>query len=404
MSVEEHELFIDSVDSKHTQESWMTPLQVNGNIIPLKLDTGADVNVLPMIEFEKLPSRSRLRSRSDVRLKAYNAGAIPVSGQVILTISHKGHDYKTMFTVSPENVKPILGRKSCETLGLIKLVLAVEQEHKNIEPLDKSTVETEYSDLFTGLGCLPDKVKIELKSDAEPVVEACRKIPFALHDQLKVELDYMEKINVIQKIDKPVEWVNSLVVVHKPNGKLRVCLDPRNLNKFIKREHYKLPTREEIMSRFEGATIFSKLDAASGFWQIQLEDESADLCTFITPFGRYRFNRLPFGISSAPEIYHRIIHNLFQDIPGVDTSMDDIIIWEKNRQEHDERVRAVLQKARNSNLKLNKEKCEIGVNSLTFLGDTITSEGVKPYPRKVEAIVDMERPTNRKELQRFLAW
>ena len=109
----------------------------------------------------------------------------------------------------------------------------------------------------------------------------------------------MEAMNVITKVDEPTEWVSSLVIVEKKNGNLRICLDPRDLNKAIMREHYKLPSREEIASQFTGAKIFSKLDASSGFWQVQLDDASSRLCTFITPFGRYRFLRLPFSISSA---------------------------------------------------------------------------------------------------------
>lgn len=105
---------------------------------------------------------------------------------------------------------------------------------------------------------------------------------------------------------------------HKPSGKLRTCLDPRNLNKYIRREHYKLPTREEIIAQFSGAKIFSKLEDSSRFLQIQLDEDSADLCIFIIPFGRYQYKRSLFGIVSAPEIYHRIVHTLFENLPGVD--------------------------------------------------------------------------------------
>ncbi len=98
-----------------------------------------------------------------------------------------------------------------------------------------------------------------------PVVHACRKVPFALREKLKEELARMEKLDVIKRIDEPTDWVSSLVIVLKKNGSLRICLDPRDLNRAIKREHFKLPTREEIMSQFAGAKWFSKLDASSGF-------------------------------------------------------------------------------------------------------------------------------------------
>lgn len=112
--------------------------------------------------------------------------------------------------------------------------------------------------------------------------------------KLKVELARMEKL-VIKKINEPTERVSSLVV-QKKIGALRTCLDPRDLNKVIRREHFKLPTREEIMAPFAGAKWFSKLDALSGFWQMRLDEESSPLCTFNTPEGRFRFLRLPYGI------------------------------------------------------------------------------------------------------------
>ena len=114
-----------------------------------------------------------------------------------------------------------------------------------------------------------------------------------------------------------------------------MCLDPRDLNRAIKRQHFTLPTREEIMSRFAGAKVFSKMDASQGFYQLKLDEESSLKCTFNTPFGRYRYLRLPFGISSAPEVYSQAMRRMFEGMNNVDTSMDDIIVWGKTRQEHD---------------------------------------------------------------------
>lgn len=267
---------------------------------------------------------------------------------------------------------------------------------------DHDSLMEEYKDCFEGLGCLPGKHKIRVDESVSPVVHPCRKVPFALREKLKEELARMEKLEVIKKIDEPTEWVSSLVIVQKKTGALRICLDPRDLNRAIRREHFKLPTREEIMAQFAGAKWFSKLDASSGFWQLRLDEQSSRLCTFNTPEGRYRFLRLPYGILSAPEVYHKTIHMIFEHIPGVETMMDDVIVWGATREEHDERLRQVLDKTREVNLKLNKDKCEFGVKTLTFVGDVLSEEGVKPDPRKTSAINNMERPNNKDEVRRFL--
>ena len=137
-----------------------------------------------------------------------------------------------------------------------------------------------------------------------------------MQDKLKESLQEMQDAGII------TDWVHAIHVVYKPDGKLRICPDPRNLNEAIRKKHFKLPTREVIMSRFAGAKMFSKLDATKGFWQLRLDEESSKLCTFITPFGRFRYLRLLFVISSAPEIYHKTISNLFSHLEGVVSSID----------------------------------------------------------------------------------
>ena len=123
----------------------------------------------------------------------------------------------------------------------------------------------------------------------------------------------MEADEVVAKVYKPTEWVHNPVIVEKNNGKLRMRLDPRELNKYLKREHFQLPTWKEIASPLAWAKYFSKFDANQGYWQITLGEESTRLATFNTPFGRYRFRRTPFGIHSAQEVSHKRISQHFED-------------------------------------------------------------------------------------------
>ena len=185
---------------------------------------------------------------------------------------------------------------------------------------------------------------------------------------------------IIVAVDQPTDWVNAMVVVEKKNtDKLRICIDPRPLNKAIKREHYHLPTIEEITTRLSGAKYFSTLDARSGFWQIPLDEESSYLTTFGTPFGRYRYTRMPFGIHSAQEVFHKRIDELFQDLDGVEIDIDDILVWGTTIEEHDERLEKVLQRARQSNLKLNPDKCQIRRTKVLYIGHVLTGASVAKW-------------------------
>ena len=127
---------------------------------------------------------------------------------------------------------------------------------------------------------------MQLEENSTPVIHTPRKILVSLRSKLKKELNGVEAAGVIEKVKEPTEWVNSLVVIENPDGSLHLCLDPRDLNKVINREHFKLPTFEDISTRLTGATHYTKLDAKKGYWHIALDEESAKLTTMNTPFGR----------------------------------------------------------------------------------------------------------------------
>nr|XP_022906793.1 uncharacterized protein K02A2.6-like [Onthophagus taurus] len=126
----------------------------------------------------------------------------------------------------------------------------------------------------------------------KPKVASFRRILFLLHNLLKDELDNLVKLKIISPVNIPTEWVYNIVIVKKSSAKIRICLDPQQLNKALKRSHYPFPTIEEIASKLNGSKCFAKLDANSGYWMLPLDEESANICTFQTPFGRYTFYRI----------------------------------------------------------------------------------------------------------------
>ena len=209
----------------------------------------------------------------------------------------------------------------------------------------------------------------------------------------------MENLGVIKKCTEPTAWVHSLVVAKKKNNKLRVCMDPSDLNHAVMREHFPMPTVEDVISRMPNAKVFSVLDANHGFWQVKLAKDSSKLATFNTPFGRYSYMRLPFGIASAPELFQNVMSHLFQDIEGVEVIVDDLVVWGEDVEQHDVRLGQVLDCCRERNLKLNREKCHFRVSEVHYVGHVLSADGVKPDPQKVEAINGMPVPVNREELQ-----
>ncbi len=141
-------------------------------------------------------------------------------------------------------------------------------------------------------------------------------------------------MGVITKVDEPTSWCAGMVVVPKKNGTIRICVDLKPLNKNVLMEVHPLPKVDETLAQMTGAKVFSKLDANSGFWQIPLARESRLLTTFITPFGRYCFNKLPFGICSAPEHFQKRISRILEGLDGVLCLMDDVLVFGSNKEEH----------------------------------------------------------------------
>ena len=288
------------------------------------------------------------------------------------------------------NVQNVLGKTSCSKLKLVKRVDAIEK-----------CITDDYADVFKGLGHIDGITHhIQLDENIKPVIHPPRRVPVTLRTRVKDELSRMEKLGVVERVHQPSDWVNSMVTVIKPNGKLRIYIDPRDLNKAVKREHYPTKTVEEVVARMPNAKIFSVLDASSGFWQIELDDESSKLCTFNKPFGRYMFKRLPFGLCSAQDVFQDVMSEIFSGIEGVEVIVDDLLVWAENKQQHDERLKQVLESARQKNLKLNKAK-SLWMRLATL--DTYSAKKASSQiQKKVQAITEMKPPQSKEELQRFL--
>ena len=171
----------------------------------------------------------------------------------------------------------------------------------------------------------------------------------------------MEALGVISKVEVPTPWCTGMVVVPKKNGTVRICVDLKCLNTNVLREVHPLSRVDDILEQLSGARVFSKLDAKRGFWQIPL---SRLLTTFVTPYGRYCFNKLPFGISSAPELFQKRMSSILEGLEGVICLIDDVLIYGKDREEHNSRLTAVLIRIQTAGVTLNREKCEFGKSSL----------------------------------------
>ena len=195
-----------------------------------------------------------------------------------------------------------------------------------------------------------------------------------------------------------------MVPVKKKNGQVRITVhvDYKHLNQNVKRQVLMLPNLDDVGPKLAGAVMFSALDAAGGYYQIPLDEKSRALTTFITPFGRYCFLRIPMGIAFAPEVFQQRMHKLLKDQEGCVVVMDDILVFGRDTKEHDERLQSVMETIKSNGLKLNKEKCQIRKSEVNFFGHVIEKDGVKPNPERVKAIASLPPPNNITKLRRYM--
>ena len=223
----------------------------------------------------------------------------------------------------------LLNKAACVSL---KIISRVDEISGSATP----NFGAEFPKLFTGLGKLNTDYRITLQPGATPFCHTtARKVPHPLLQKVKKELDSMLKQGVISPVTVPTEWCSGMVPVLKPDGRVRICVDLTKLNQAVRREVHPMMSVDESLPKLGKSKIFTKLDANSSFWQLPLCEESKLLTTFITPFGRFAYNRLPFGISSAPEIFQRHMSQMLEGMEGVVCHMDDILVHGTDQTQHD---------------------------------------------------------------------
>ena len=225
---------------------------------------------------------------------------------------------------------------------------------------DSDTVHVRYAMLFKVLGTLGDKYTIKLKDNAIPYsLSTPRHVAIPLREKVKRELGRMETAGVISKVTEPTPWCAGMVVVPKRDGTVRICVNFKVLNGSVLREIFPIPKVDDTLAQLAGATIFSKTDANSGFWQIPLTGISRPLTTFITPYGRYLFNKLPFGISCAPGLFQLRMNKVLEGLEGVVCQMDDVLVFDTTQEQHDQRLIATLKRIKEAGVSLNKAKWKL---------------------------------------------
>ena len=269
-------------------------------------------------------------------------------------------------------------------------------------------LKVQYKEIFEGISTFPGKLyHINTDPSIPPKWLPCQPVPVHQQDEFKKQLNEMLDAGVITEVHEATPWINSFVVetMKDRKKKLRICLDPKPLNKSIMCEPYITHTPDDVYHKLANAKYITVIDFKKSFWQFVLDEESSYLTNFNTPFGRYCYLRMPFGTNVSGDcIALQGIDSIYGKLDNVIGIADDLLIWgyEEDGSDHDHAFQSVLETTGKNNLKLNIAKIQYCQKKVTFFGETYTVDGHQPMPDKVQAVTGMTMPTSVTELQHFL--
>ena len=306
-----------------------------------------------------------------------------------------GLDWSDVFSLTSKGTSALdCVSSTTRTLNSINLVHCSDR-------LDR--LKSKYSSLFSSsLGkCTKTRVSIHLKAEAKPVFCKPRPLPFSRKLAVQTELNRLVDQGILERVDFST-WAAPIVVVTKPNGSVRICGDFKALNQQIQVDQHPLPSLDEILEKLQGGTIFSKIDLADAYFQLELDDESKKVCVINTPFGLFSYQRMCFGVASSPANFQRCIDSMLSGLPGVAGFIDDIIVTGIDVDDHFRNLNLLFDRLRDYGFTVRTNKCEFFKNTVEYLGHVIDKDGKRPSESSIQAIKQLPKPQDLRQLQAFL--
>lgn len=391
--------YVDMVDGEEADyvfqinnDSTITCM-IGGVKIDMLIDSGCKPNLITDKTWERLKSEgikinNQIKDPRKILLAYGSQSPLTVKGSFDAEIkTNDRKDYTTFYVISG-GTRDLLGKTSALKLGVLRIGIGINQvDNLTTTPFPK------FKNVL---------VEIPIDDSVKPISQPCRRVPIPLERKVDDKIKELLDQDIIEEVEGSSRWVSPIVPILKENGELRLCVDMRRANNAIMRENHPLPTMDKLLPKINKAKFFTKLDVKNAFHQVEIHPDSRHITTFITPNGLYRYKRLMFGITCAPELFQKILERMLIQCGGVINFIDDILVYGDNEQEHDTRLNKVLQTLKDNNVLLNEAKCIFKTQSVDFLGHHLEPNGITPLNKYVKSIMDFRVPKTIEELQSFL--
>lgn len=363
---------------------------VGGIRTKMLIDSGSKYNLITDQTWTMLKQKGvtcfNQNGKPNKILLAYGSQVpLEIMGSFETEIKVNDREERAYIYVIANGSRNLLGKDSAINLGVLKLGTDINQIKNETFPKFKDVL-----------------VEIPIDDAQRPVSQPYRRIPIPIEEKIELKIKELLESDIIEEVHEPSKWISPIVPILKDNGELRLCVDMRRANMAIMRENHPLPSMEHLLPKIRKAEYFTKLDIKNAFHQVELHPNSRHITTFISSKGLYRYKRLMFGITCAPELFQKILEKMLLKCDGAINFIDDILIYGRTEQEHNLRLQKVLQVLEENNVLLNNEKCLYKVKKVNFLGHELTSEGVRPLNKYIESVTHFRVPKTIEELQSFL--
>ena len=295
-------------------------VQIEGEPIRMTIDSGASVNIMDSNTFNKIRRPSNMLFKQPLS-KVYPYGSrtpLPVIGVFITKVKFHSKVVDTHVRVVEGTTGNLLGCQTAQDLGILHITQNVTaRQYVTTSDTPQSQIIDQFADLFEGAGKVDGvEMKLHIDQDVSPKQQQHRRIPFHIRRDVENELDRLDKLDIIERVDGPTPWVSPIVVVPKKSGDVRICVDMREANKAVQRIKHVMSTIDELITDLNGTCVFSTLDLKSAYHQLELNPESRYITTFTTHVGLWRYKRLMFGINAASEIFQNTLSELLSGLDG----------------------------------------------------------------------------------------
>ena len=382
-------------------------LNIEQRSIKMELDTGSKVSILPLKLYNEKFSHIKLQ-KSTLKMTTYTGEKIKPVGIMTVNVKYQDQIYEKLKLYVVKGIgPPLFGRNWLEKIQLDWNSIS-SRNSSNLHSVQNDTsldnLKSKYAELFSDdLGNMKEiTAKLYLKDNAKPKFMKARPVPYALQDRVHKELTRLETSGIIKKVSHS-DWASPIVPVVKDDNTVRICGDfKQTVNPQLHIEQYPMQRIEDMFSTLSGGQKFTKIDLAHAYQQMSLEEESQKYLTINTTKGLFQYQRLAFGVASAPALFQAAMDQILQGIPYVLCYQDDILITGRNDDEHYANLELVLQRLLKFGLCIKLKKCVFFSDSVKYLGHVIDRDGLRTSDDKVNDIVNAPAPENVTELRSFL--